>query len=185
MKYFIASIPLDNITRSYGSEMWNAAAPIFCSGHVSDVGLRGLFTLMVMCLPYSIICYWSADPIYSDVYLSLKGKQNSMSSHYFHTDVYLKANSLCSRSRQGEATPNAYDNRKCIFNSWPWSWIARQACTITRNVAYIQECHLYCFCISHFGTLYNQKYQKHLLVAPVSNCQCFRTRIFGCLFIEH
>ena len=44
---------------SYGSEMVNAAAPIFCSGHVSDVGLSGLFTLMVMCLPYSIICYRS------------------------------------------------------------------------------------------------------------------------------
>ena len=89
--------------------MLNAAAPIFCSGHVSDVGLSGLFTLMVMCLPYSIICYRSTDPIYSGVYLSLKGKQNSMSSHYFHSDVYSKANYLYSRSRQGEATPNAYD----------------------------------------------------------------------------
>ena len=90
--------------------MLNAAAPIFCSGHVSNVRLSGLFTLMVMCLPYSIICYRSADPIYSDVYLSLKSKQNSMSSHYFHTDVYSKTNSLCSRSHHGEATPNAYDN---------------------------------------------------------------------------
>ena len=96
--------------------MLNAAAPIFCSGHVSDVRLSGLFTLMVMCLPYSIICYRSTDPIYSGVYLSLKGKQNSMSSHYFHTDVYSKACSLCSRSRQGEATPNAYDVEYVYFS---------------------------------------------------------------------